>query len=107
VNTIGIEHCGTKLELEYAVHGAPPVQLHYRKTQFLPAFLQVTFVDGKYIGAELRGPGAKKDGTPGINHHENHYGPTWAPEPLPAWAVPFTEWHGQWPIPAKHGEATP
>jgi hypothetical protein len=97
--SVEIKHESTEIELEYQVSGAPAVKLGFRKTHFLPELMRVKFLDGEWVGTELRGPVAKKDGTPGASHHFNSYWPGWSAEALPDWAVPFTQWRGEWPQP--------
>ncbi len=77
----------------YKIVGAPNLQLVYGKAEFIPAGVVTEFRDGVWQNMRISGPNAKKDGTPGANHHENHYyGGAYGPR-IPDWAQPFTDFN--------------
>jgi hypothetical protein len=82
----------TKVEFRFEMEGAEPMALRYRSTHFIPQMATVTVDDGDGAGWRvcLAGPNAKKDGTPGANHHEQHHSQRWDKD-IPDWARELAE----------------
>ncbi|WP_341719880.1 hypothetical protein QQG74_09340 [Micromonospora sp. FIMYZ51] len=75
----------------YEVVDAEPVDNQHSSVRIIPTKVTVTFVNGVAVRVVIEGPNAKKDGTAGVNRHEESYYLTWADYAarLPEWVSPL------------------
>ncbi|MCX5066700.1 hypothetical protein OOJ91_12500 [Micromonospora lupini] len=77
----------------YAVTGADLVPAKYRSVRILPDKVTVTFLNGTPTRLVIEGPNAKKDGTAGVNRHEESWSLDWAGDAAtaPEWVAPLLD----------------
>lgn len=83
----------TRVERRWSVVGAPTVDKKYNSVSIVPEFVDVTFLDGQFQGAQVYGRRAKKDGSPGEAGANTYFSAT--DRDLPGWLVPLTDFNYQ------------
>lgn len=87
--TLTHELASVTRHVDLRIEGAPDTPMRHTGVTIRPNWITVTFDDGAFSRAVIRGHNVKKDGTEGVTTHDRSFSPNY--DNVPTWVAELVE----------------